>query len=460
MKLQQTIQEVPEHVGSRVDKTLTSLRKKRFPARKVAYGAAAACVAITCLAGANFLYPGMVQALKDVPVIGSVFKLLGDVGARLSSETGLSTKVNETAEDQGIKMTITEVMYDGIRLYVGYVIDSERDLRPSQGELYVNGKQVNSSAGGNNKKVGQLHAGVFSYGLNQPLPDRFNLKIEYHGMMDMSIQSDGNLKEIKGSWSFNLPVKKLQEGITVKSFANAPKVQSQERSLAVEKVTFTPAETVIDLETVEPFTFKTPEQQMKEYEIEKQKMQFVREGFQVFDNHGIMLKTLSSGGSQYTVSSKDVVLRTKPQIQLAPVQSVPDYLIIRPYSVTYSTDPNKKPVYVEATLDESKLPIVLPQGRVGKITITKVEFLQDRTLLHYLVEGEDPYEQADSLSIVSSSGQHWEKETPELIQVNNLTYSFITEYPPIDKHQELKFVTAEIQIPEVAKELELKVPLK
>jgi hypothetical protein len=453
-QLQQNTQAVPELVSLRMSSTLLSLKKKRGWLRKVSYGAIAACFVFGCLTTAGFVFPGIAKALKNVPVFASVFEIMGDEGTRLSSEAGLSTKVNITAENQGITMTINEVLYDGVRISVGYVMETKGgEIRPNQMELYVNGKRLNASVGISGREVSnQLFAGIIDYDLKEQLPDQFNLKINYQSMNDYA-PSFGNIpKEIKGAWKFDLPVTKLKQGIVTKTFAEAPQAKFQDHMISVKKVIFTPVVTAIQLDTIEPLEPK------KNVTIEQGQKQFVEQGFQVFDDRGIIMENLSESASSSTKNGS-LLRKTEHQILLAPLQRIPEYLVIRPYTITHSTDPAIKPIFVKARLNDASLPITLSQGTMGTITVTKVEYLEDKTLLYYQVKGEDPYRQADAVHLEGDTGQRYGKINRQAIRLDDLAHSFRMTFPPFAKNQELQVVTSEMERIETTKELELKIPL-
>ncbi len=57
--------------------------------------------------GLGFVSPRVAQALRQVPLIGSIFELAGDPGMKNASTNGFATPVNETVTDAGISITVT-----------------------------------------------------------------------------------------------------------------------------------------------------------------------------------------------------------------------------------------------------------------------------------------------------------------------------------------------------------------
>jgi hypothetical protein len=76
---------LPPIVKERMDQTLASLPEKhhRFSMRRAAWsGAAAVALLIGGTIAAGFVSPTMAQALKRIPLIGTVFETVGDYGLK------------------------------------------------------------------------------------------------------------------------------------------------------------------------------------------------------------------------------------------------------------------------------------------------------------------------------------------------------------------------------------------
>ncbi|RXZ82620.1 DUF4179 domain-containing protein [Paenibacillaceae bacterium] len=454
-KLQQRSEAVPPAISLRVDETLASLRRKPRFLRKAVYSGAAACIIFIGIAGANIVSPHMVQALKNVPVLGSAFEMIGDVGLQLSSRMGLASKVNETATDQGITMTITEVLYDGIRLSIGYIIETSHDLRPDGEILFVNGKKVGFSSGGSGLPVNdQLYTGVLSYELRDTPLDHFNLILQFDHMVDWGIADQP--QQIQGIWRFNLPVAKLKEGIRVHTFDQPPTARHLNKTIRVNKVTLTPAVTAIELDEFESVTSEHNNAAQGDGLELLQQLQ--TESYQVFDDKGLLLQNLGDSGHG-TTRDGDKEHLTKRRISLAPLSSPPEYLLIRPVIHSRQVGTDKGFTYIEDTMDVTKLPLTLSQGKAGQVTITNIEFREDQTLLQFRVEGDDPYRQAGSVWLTDQHGKPFMRSIVDLVAVKGEPYTFSQKFPPIDSQQLLKVKTIAIDPPEIVSELELRIPL-
>lgn len=85
-------------------------------AKKTAISVSAAAVLGGVVLGSGFVSPVMADALKKVPLIGSVFQYNLDPSLKQASVSGLTTAPNLSVTRDGLTMSIKEVMYDGTRL--------------------------------------------------------------------------------------------------------------------------------------------------------------------------------------------------------------------------------------------------------------------------------------------------------------------------------------------------------
>ncbi|MFD0717049.1 DUF4179 domain-containing protein [Paenibacillus sp. GCM10027626] len=439
--------QTPQLVKTRVDETLAALPAERRVLRKIGYTAIAACVAFGGLIGVSLVNPDMARAVRSLPVIGSVFEMLGDDGIRQSGEAGLSSRGNVTAEDQGIAMTITEVLYDGIRLSVGYVIEGDGEIRPERPEMYADGKSINFSSGERGDKVKDgMYAGLIDYKPTELLPDQFTLKLEYRKMKDWERKVDGIPQTIEGAWTFAIPVKKLTDGVFVHTFSDndAPRIQSEDATLIAKKVTFSPATTSVEVDMIEPADIA--------------EIPFHQNLFQLLDDRGVFLQFTGASSSSQS-NSGDKLRLTEHRLEFAPIGRIPEYLIVRPYSDPFEAGEHEQ-VYHTAPLNQQQLPITLSQGEAGKLTASRIEFTADETKLYYDIEGNNPYEQAHTVWIEDDSGNKYKETMPQLIQAEPGRYSFVMKLPPIDAQKRLTLSTIEMKAPEVDEQLELKIPIR
>ncbi|MUT68005.1 DUF4179 domain-containing protein [Paenibacillus sp. NEAU-GSW1] len=444
--LQKTASPVPDAIRLRIDETLLSLNPQKGRSKRsrsiTAKGLVAAAALFLLLASTSLFSPIMAQALSDAPIIGSVFQAIGDAGIRLSDEKGLVTKLNEAAEDQGIEMTITEVLYDGIRLSIGYRIRTEDDLRPGEVELRINGKEPSSySSSGNWYQTEDGYSGILTYDANDKWPKRFNLTIHLKSMDNFTRVKEGSgVGVIKGSWKFKLPVRKLKEGLTVRTFdEDPPSTSFGEKQIAVTGVILTPAVTAISLNLTAPDGDSPFDSR-----------------YFVYDDQGRQLESFGSSSTSEAYKEGEAHT-TKVWVHAAPLQSVPKYLTLKPYNAGYGSSPatlSKTPVI------RNQLPVTIQQGEAGTITVTEIEVLSDKTKVYYYVEGSDPYRQAYSLMLEDSDGNSYAHPDSLPTAATGKSYAFVQDFLPVAADKSLVLVTAELPAPKIFEELAIQIPLK
>lgn len=108
------------HIMERVEnmdrRSRKSIHRKGGWVKKTAISVSAAAVLGGVVLGSGFVSPAMADALKNVPLIGSVFQYNFDPTLKQASISGLTTEPNLSVTRDGLTLNIKEVMYDGTRL--------------------------------------------------------------------------------------------------------------------------------------------------------------------------------------------------------------------------------------------------------------------------------------------------------------------------------------------------------
>ena len=117
--------EVPELIRRKQDEIYAALAemgggarpgidRQRKKAGKIA--AAASVAALIAVLGSGFVSPAMAQTMKQIPVVGGIFKLAGELGLRTAEEQGLVSNPEAYDEHDGTVLKIREVVFDGTLL--------------------------------------------------------------------------------------------------------------------------------------------------------------------------------------------------------------------------------------------------------------------------------------------------------------------------------------------------------
>ncbi|MGD8192367.1 DUF4179 domain-containing protein [Brevibacillus ginsengisoli] len=421
---------LPEVVKNRIDQTLSSLPEKRrkSPARKIIFASTAAVVALGCVIGSPFVSPAIANTLKQIPIIESVFKIAGDYGLKTADEKNMTIEVNQSVTDKGITLNVSEVLYDGSRLSIGYLQESSKGIQEMKSmdmEFEINETPFHSAMSSRGSIINQqTYAGTLTLTPEKELPDQFRLK--------MTVMRIGN---IEGKWQFTFPVKKMASDNKI----IMPMMTKTEgaQSITVKKILFTPSSTELNVELRKP-------------------IQSEQIDFQLVDDKGIILQAFGSSGSANNDGQAEI---WQLKANFAPVKELPKSILVRPIRHEMASTPLKE---VHVAMDHSPTkdhPLVLSQGEAGRLEITQVEILADKTLVHYHVIGDNPFEQSNPLWIEDESGKKHilldkkvEIDRPE-------TYSFVREYPAFRPDQKLKFVTRELPSPKALNKLEMLIPI-
>lgn len=244
-----TEQELPEIVRHRIDETLASLPASRRRAnssrlRNRMVLSAVLASSVACLMVVGFTVPSFAEVLREAPVIGSVFKRVGDAPLQSAQEKGIVTEINQSATDQGYEVNITEVLFDGSQLSIGYVLSSDKEL-PEQTNphtyIEINGERLGTygSSGTGERIDAYSYAGLVYVFPAATLPESFDFGLTFRQFGD-----------IKGKWAFTFPVKKQTAGnkiimpMQAKTYGDI--------TILIEKVSFAATATEIVGRTIQP----------------------------------------------------------------------------------------------------------------------------------------------------------------------------------------------------------------
>jgi hypothetical protein len=224
--------EIPEVVRKRIDDTLAALPAQRRVnrARRRTVISAAVAASVACVMVVGFTVPSLAEALREAPVIGSVFKLVGDSSLKTAQEEGIVTEINQSATDKGYDVKITEVLFDGSQLSIGYVLSSDEELPEDVNpfpEFSIDGEShfTHGASGHGDRIDAHTYAGLLKMDAAQKMPESFELGLTFSKFGDT-----------KGTWAFSFPVKEQsKDNKTVMPMQ--PKTYGG-TTILIEKITF------------------------------------------------------------------------------------------------------------------------------------------------------------------------------------------------------------------------------
>ncbi|MDP4178571.1 MAG: DUF4179 domain-containing protein [Bacillota bacterium] len=440
---------LPKDLDIKIKETLKNLperkRKKNELFTKIATVAGITIVVLTCLSTAFPTYA------RNVPVVSSVFEFLSDRNIIDKDYITYSSNLNLSKTCNGVTVTINSIVYDGIDLSIGYTVESKDEMKsiPNMidNEFRINGKIIGFGSGGTGKLINKnTYVGVESFNIaNDYLPKEIkknilggDIKIPDTFIIDLNIKEFSN--NIKGNWNFKFKVSKDKIEGKVQNINTSVDLSDLRSGLKVTEVIFTPINTVV--RSIE--------------DNNTDSNGFIR--YFAFDNKGRALAM--KGGSEDGSINKYYWQHTLRNIyeDTKTVTFIPAV-----YTKEYQEKVNKSNGSWQEDEKEVDLNInqdtILPEGKLGEYEITKIEFMQDKTLVHYQCNGIigaiNPY----SLCITDSEGNKYvfTKESVKDLDDNK----FIAELEPLPENKQYKLSAADYEkIYDVREDLKFTIKVK
>ena len=260
-------------IDSAIDKAVEDKLKLKKKNKRKVIGTVAASLGL-------FLTLGITSPAfaSNIPVIGSVFEEIQDKIGFSGRYTNYATGVNQTVYDNGIGMTLSEILCDGQSLYVTYVVESEEPFKYTKYKYdpvrdyditeetanrivgtqlldesyskvsFSNNQLDNTGVAGLEGRYIDDHTfvGVERYNLYElftEIPDEFEFEVKYKRLVGIPWRDTEKDQVFKGNWNFKVPVK-VDKSITEEIIID----NINDDGLGVSKIMITPFE--IRIETV------------------------------------------------------------------------------------------------------------------------------------------------------------------------------------------------------------------
>ena len=380
--------EMNEIEKKRIKKNLIKNIKENKSMKKTKIAITAAAITLICGVGIVGAAP---DTLKNVPILNSIVQKLNDQSGYKGDFQKYAQAIGQTVKNNGLEITINEALCDDSQLIIGYTVKSDKNIKKiidnGAGMLFlgndikVNGKEEHFGGGlsidylDDNSIIAVCEMDLE----NKEIPKNFNV--------DLNIKEAFNTK---GAWDFSFSVSKEDVESKTTTFKPGTKVKLPGADIKIDKVIFSPINTSILLNG--NYTNKGGL-------VEDEMGIFPYSDWFVFDDKGFEVALKGScGGTKGLLPNK---FDYKYDFEV--LKNIPKYLKVVPYK--YSGDGKKEPLYVTKPLD-SKYPIELNQGKIGKLIIKEVQNKEDKTIIKYRAEGKVPYFQAQKLSVKDELGEY------------------------------------------------------
>ncbi len=351
-----------------LDKTKKNNNKGYLYMKRTLSSVAALVILIGILISFAFVSPAMAAVVRNIPVVGSIFEYMGDNGLKDAKKHGVVSTIYKVAEDQGIRITINDALYDDARIVISFKEECEGEFKNFLGmdnDILVNDKLApDFGIDITEKKISEgIYVGLLTININDPtdvdnglnadpkffsgeLPDEFTLGFHV-----------SEIEGVKGNWIFDIPVSKVESKKMTTKYE--PKISKtyKDATLTLEEVIFAPSCVGLTF-GMEPFGGSDIA------------------SYRVYDDKGKQL---------------EVICESIMEPLYLPVREIPKSLKIVPY--TSDID------YTQIPLPE-KYPVAVSQGNLGDVIIQKIEFLADKTLIYYDFKPKDSSVEPSRIRIV------------------------------------------------------------
>jgi hypothetical protein len=192
---------VPHMSENELTESLASNASRTKKGRSLIKPAAVTAATFGLIIGSGFFSPAVAQVLKEVPLLGSLFEQSASLLTKEAVNKGYVNEVQKSAEDNGIKIDISEVYFDGMNLSIGYTVhvnETRQKWRlasqPLMPWITLDGKEQDYSWTFEElEETDRTSKGIMHVSFQSQEAKTLQMKID---------EVYGN----KGEWSFHIPV--------------------------------------------------------------------------------------------------------------------------------------------------------------------------------------------------------------------------------------------------------------
>lgn len=302
-------------------------KSEKFKARKnlrqrIMMITVSAAMIVSLIIITGLISPTMAAAMKEVPLLSSVFKFTRDLGLHAADEKGLSTKLNISVTHEGFTLNVTEVVYDGTRVAIGIERHHKEDENAKESlseqisniEFLLNGEPLNhtnfSSVFGQPSKDKNSAILEFADLKNQggsPFPKQFNLTFS------------ATINGISKPFKMDIPVSDIGNYVNLQPNISRKYKNNQ---FTIEQIVLTPITTSITTRIAL---------------LDKTTSVDFREGIsiEVYDEQGHELKLIHGNGRRETnKGNSDFIM----DLRVHPFETVPKAITMKPYIHLYDDE--------------------------------------------------------------------------------------------------------------------------
>lgn len=441
----------------KLKKNLNKKIKSEKSMKKFKYSVTAAGLGIVCLIGIGATNPSLAE---NIPVLSSIIQKLNDNYDNASEYSKYSQVVGTSITDNGVTLTINEVLADESRLIISYTIKSDKKLKDTSfpritDDLKVNGKRSNMSGGSLGESIDDYtYIGSDEIDLSL-FSDKVSLKPESDLDIELRIR---DILGVKGKWDTEFSISKEEISKNTTVLRPNKELDFPDSIVNIDKVTLSPIGTYISLGG-----------KYKNNRNADSNNVFGFDYWIAFDDKGVELVPNGIGGgnsdsikfnSQMTY---DKLSNDSKYLTILPCDVVPSTgggVSIDAYGVeTPIATKTKKPKEISHVID-GNYPIELPQGKMGKLTIKDIITDGDITTVKYTAKGIAPYTQASRLYIKDETGKDIIPNSYDIRENKKNPNNFVLKFKSLDPNKKYTIYTTDFSNFEIREDLKFKLKLR
>lgn len=446
-------EEIPEITKERLKENLNKKIKSKKNFKTLKYGSLAAAISLISIIGIGTVSPAFAE---NIPVLSSITQTLNDKFGFHGEYQKYSQMLNKSVTDNGVTLTINEVLADDSKLILGYTIKSNKKIEDLQVVGLSRFLQINgNSFGSGGSAVGNYiddYTFVGSEEIHTTLPQgskKINISLNVDDIMG-----------IKGKWNISFTASKEELLRNSNVFKPNNKIDLPDSNVTIDKVVFSPIDISIFINgNSKNKNVKSGPNGWFDYNY-----------WIAFDDKGVELTPKGLGGGHF--DSKTGVFTS--EMTYVKMNYIPKFLTIIPCKITpsagggVSVDENgketpltietKKPTKISKVID-GVYPIELSQGKMGKVIIKEIKTENNKTTVKYTTEGKAPYFQAKSLWIEDSNGKEVEFKSYDIRKDGEKSNEFTSEFEALDPNKKYIIYTDDFSNVEFREDLKFKIEL-
>ena len=181
---------------------------------------------------------------QEIPIINSIIKLFSDKEQTLTDAKEFVAPLNLENESNGITITINESLFDSQKFYVGYSIETDKDLGENpriKGGFKLNGQEYALHQDDYHliEKVGEnQYAGLSTaiLPITNLLQEDTSLQEANFEFFITNLTSEDQTEIIDGNWNFELYAEAVENSVQFVEGIS----QQEDLSVKLNKITYTP----------------------------------------------------------------------------------------------------------------------------------------------------------------------------------------------------------------------------